>query len=154
MRSFLILLFVLVGSSSFSQCPNPERFIKNKGREYSNNSQSRSAYIRVGEVFETVFICQGGYDYRFTIEAYEKDAGNIKYEVYEMVVSKVEENGKYVYKKQKHVLYSSVDNQPIEIRTDDTRKIYIKMLLDGEDIDRIECVGILAEYKKAKKVGF
>lgn len=154
MRNYLILFFVLVGSISFSQCPNPEKFIKTKGKEYSNNSQSRSAYIRVGEVFETVFICQGGYDYRLSIEAFEKDAGSIKYEVYELVVSKVEENGKYVYKKQKHVLYSSVDNQPIEIRTDDTRKIYVKMLLDGEDVDRIECVGILAEYKKAKKVGF
>lgn len=156
MKSYILTICLISFVTVYGQCPNPDRFIKVKGEKngYSENSQSRSGYVRVGEVFETVFITQDANEYRLTINPYDKDAGNLKYEIYEMVVEKRLENGKSVYKKVKQVLYSSADDQSIEIRSDGTRKIYVKVMMEGEDKDRLECVGILVEHKRAKKVGF
>jgi hypothetical protein len=156
MRLFGLLILMLMSFSVWAQCPSAERFIKNKDDRagYDKNSQSRSAYIRSGEIFETVFICQGGYNYRFTIDTYGKNTGNLKYEVYELVVNKVEEDGKSVYRKEKNVLYSSLDNSSISIATEDSRKIHIKLLLESGNKETVECTGILVEYKKSKKIGF
>ena len=154
LRSLIIL--ILMNFTAQAQCPPAERFVKNKDDKlgFDKNSQSRSAYIRSGEIFETVFICQGGYDYRFTLDTYDKKGGNLKYEVYEMVINKVIENGKSQYRKEKNVLYSSMDSTPIVVSTEDSRKIYIKLLLESGNKEAIECTGILVEYKRALKIGF
>ena len=82
---------------------NPDRFIKysRKDRElgYVQNSQSRSGYVRVGEVFETVFVVQDGSDYRLTINPFNEEAGSVKYEIYELVVRKKKENNKTVFQR-------------------------------------------------------
>jgi hypothetical protein len=150
-----ILLVLFFGANA--QCPNPEKFVKVSRRDNSgfvNNSQSRSGFVRVGEVFETVFVVQDGSDYRLKINPLNEDAGTIKYEIYEMVVRKKKENGRYVFKKVKQVLFSSAEDQPIEIISDGVRKIYVKIMLDGEDKNKIECVGILVQHRRAQKVGF
>jgi len=157
MRKFLATLFSVLFVFVQAQCPNPEKFIKSDRDDqkgYVYNSQSRSGYVRVGEVFETVFVVQDGSDYRMTISPYNEDAGSIKYEIYELVVRKKKEDGKVVFKKVKQVLYSSAEDKPIEIISDGVRKIFVKIMLDGEDRNKIECVGILVEHRKAQKLGF
>ena len=157
MKKFLTTLCIVFFFGVSAQCPSPERFVKVSRRDNSgfvNNSQSRSGFVRVGEVFETVFVVQDGSDYRLTINPLNEDAGAIKYEIYEMVVRKKKENGRYVFKKVKQVLFSSAEDQPIEIISDGVRKIYVKIMLDGEDKNKIECVGILVQHLKAQKVGF
>lgn len=151
--SLCLVCFVTVQA----QCPQPDSFIKYSRKErlgYVENSQSRSGYVRVGEVFETVFVVQDGSDYRLTIKPIDEEAGEIKYEIYELVVRKKKEDGKTVFKKVKNVLFSSAEDQPIEIISDGVRKIYVKIMLDGADKNTIECVGILVEHRKAQKVGF
>lgn len=157
MKKLLSTLFIVALFSTHGQCPSPEKFIKygRKDRgDYVHNSQSRSGYVRIGEVFETVFVVQDGSDYRLTIQPLEEEAGEIKYEIYEMVIRKKKENGRYVFKKVKQVLFSSAEDVPIEIISDGVRKIYVKIMLDGEDKNAIECVGILVEHRKAQEVGF
>ena len=117
MKKLILFVLLVLNFTTIGQCPPAEKFVRNKDEKgsYIQNSQSRSAYLRSGEIFETSFICQGGYDYRFTIGTEKKTSGNLKYEVYEMEVNRVQENGKSVYRKEKRVLYSSLDNTSISI---------------------------------------
>ncbi len=157
MRNFITTLCIVCFLGANAQCPQPKKFIKIPKKErlgYVHNSQSRSGYVRVGEVFETVFVVQNGSDYRLTINPLNEDAGSVKYEIYELVVRKKKENGRTVFKKVKNVLFSSAEDQPIEIISDGVRKIYVKIMLDGDNRNKIECVGILVEHRKAQKVGF
>lgn len=152
----LVILLLLTTGSAMSQCPDPDKFIKVKEdkKDFYENSQSKSGYIRAGEIFETVFICQGGYDYRFTLGMADDKAGSLKYEVYEMVVNKKNVNGKSTYVKEKNVLHNSLSAGSIYISSDETRKIYFRILLEGGNTEETYCSGILVEFKKKKKIGF
>jgi hypothetical protein len=156
MKTILLAVSFILFSGVNAQCPNPEKFLKSKGSRdgYGESSQSRSGFVRAGEVYEAVFIAQGSTLYKMTIGPIDKNVGNLKYEIYEMVVEKKIENGKSVYRKEKQVLFSSIDNQPVEFRSDEVRKIYVKVMLEGEDKEQLACVGILIEHKKAVKLGF
>ena len=156
MNRFLICLFAIFMVSSYAQCPKPTKIVKAqaKSRGFAINSQSRTGYLRIGEIFETVVVAQGGNDYKISIVQDDPQKGNLVYELYENVVKKTTVKGKTQYKKTKEVLFSSKEEESIEFRTDQTRKIHIKVMIEGENDDALDCVAILIETKRSAKIGF
>jgi hypothetical protein len=156
MKKYLFSLFVFCLIGTYAQCPKPTRILKSESKSsgFSVNSQSRCGLLRVGEVFETVIVVQSGNDYKFNIAPETEGIGKLVYEIYENVVKKNTDNGKSIYKKTKEVLFSSNNEEAIEFRTDQTRKIHVKVMIEGEDSDQLNCVALLIETKRSDKSGF
>ncbi len=155
--SFILTLSLFNGLTA--QCPASSSFVSVKQQKkdgYSVNSNSRTASLLSGNIYELSFIAQEGMDYRFSSATLNLGAGTVAFELYEMVTEKKDVNGKTEYKKVKKTIGTSADAQggTLELISDKTRKIFIKVTLDGGNPKKPECVGVLIENKFTTKIGF
>jgi hypothetical protein len=159
MKKIVLIAALTLMNSMVAQCPAAASFVivkQSKKDPYSVNSNSRTASILSGNSYELSFIAQNGMDYRFSVACLNSGAGTVSYELYEMVTEKSESNGKTEYKKIKKSIGTSADAEGgvLEMVSDKTRKIFIKVTLDGGNPKKPECVGVLIENKFSTKIGF
>lgn len=159
MKKIVLLAALTLMNSMIAQCPAASSFVitkQSKKDPYSVNSNSRTASLLSGNTYELSFIAQNGMDYRFSVACLNPGAGTVSYELYEMVTEKTEKDGKTEYKKVKKTIGTSADAAAgvIELVSDKSRKIFIKVTLEGGNPKKPECVGVLIENKFTTKIGF
>jgi hypothetical protein len=152
-NSIKIALAVITSSTLvIAQCPQPDKIVKAYGKDkYVVSTQSRSGALKPGESEEYAFIAQEGYDYRISTAVESKDGAAAVYEIYELVTEKV---GEAEFKKVKKIITSSDGSQAIVFSLEKSRKLVVKVTLQGSTNPKPTCVGLLIEDRKSTKIGF
>jgi hypothetical protein len=116
---------------------------------YMVSSQSRIIELKRNADHEMVFIAQDDVNYRISVVLDSNMANsNILFDVFEMVVSKNEENGKVSYRKENQVLFNGVQvGEQVEFKSEGNRKLHIQFKKDV-DLSKDVCVQVVIENKK------
>lgn len=158
----IISAFILsVGLNSSAQCPRPHELgLYDPESGWSENSQSKSGLLKMGETYELNLIAQRGMDYRVSAFVATEDASDIfvDLKIYDSEVKKVEEEGRGVYKRVKKCIYDTSKSNPddeLVITTPKTRRLNVKVTaVNASKNEDVECVIIYVEHRRSQKLGF
>jgi len=169
---FALLGFIVLQSIQAQSCRKVHNYCKDaipeeeQSKEWQLDSQSKSATVEKGKVYEMGFVAYKSYVYRISTCTDVEDAEKINFEIFHMeLVRRPDKNGNpRIFKEKVSIYNNSADDmtQYYKFRVEKSEKLYLRVnvpvsgqseskKMKGSDF---VCVGVLLEHSRAEKLGF